>query len=284
MAKVLHELGVTATPAFVERGGAAMLADGMDAFKKLLVDDLEDGGVLFIDEAYQLNPRTDKGGAQIVNYLLKELEDRRDALVCIVAGYGDQMDELFGFNPGLPSRFPHHFVFEDYNYKELHAILCGMVKEKGFRADAPKPLRIAARRLAAGSGRPGFGNGRAVREYFESAKRRQCDRLAAARSDGALLGDAVNVLTASDLLGPCQMPESLPAVAELEAMVGLDAVKKQVRDLLALMIENLVREANEEEPLEITLNRMFVGNPGAARAAWRALRVAARIQRARVRL
>jgi hypothetical protein len=268
VAGVLHELGVVKTTVFAECGGAAVLSDGMPAFKQLLeksADDggLGDGGVLFIDEAYQLNPKTDKTGAQIVNYLLKTLEDRRNELVCIVAGYGDQMDELFGFNPGLPSRFPHQFVFEDFSYKELHAILFGILKEKRYRFEAPKPLRIAARRLAAGRGTPGFGNGRAVRTYFESAVRRQQDRLAAARSDGAVLGDAVNVLTKADLLGPCQMPESLPAVAELEAMVGLAAVKKQVRSMLAMMSDNLVREANEEQPLQISLNRLFLGNPGA---------------------
>ena len=95
----------------------------------------------------QLSPKTDKSGAQIVNYLLKAVEDMRDKIVVIVAGYSDQargccvgvrccisfpmcaassltdsrlaprtpqMDELFTFNPGLPSRFPHHFVFEDF--------------------------------------------------------------------------------------------------------------------------------------------------------------------------
>jgi hypothetical protein len=144
-------------------------------------------------------------------------------------------------------------------YDELHDILRGMMTEKCFRADAPKPLRIAARRLAAGRGAVGFGNGRAVRTYVESSVRRQQERLASACEDGMQLGECVNVLTRADLLGPCQMPEQLAAVAELEAMVGLAGVKKQVRSLLGMMAENLRREADEEPPLKISLNRLFLG-------------------------
>jgi hypothetical protein len=199
------------------------------------------------------------------------LEDMRDTLVVIVSGYGDPMDDMFSYNLGLPSRFPHHFVFEDFEYSELHAILRGMLSAQRYRAESAKPLRIAARRLAAGRGAPGFGNGRAVRSFLEAAVRRQQERLAAARQErlaaarqergGAALlaGDAVNVLTSADLLGPCKMPEQLSAVAELEAMVGLGAVKRQVRALCALMADNLRREADEEPPLRISLNRLFLG-------------------------
>jgi hypothetical protein len=156
-------------------------------------------------------------------------------------------------------------------YSELHAILRGMVIGQRYRAESAKPLRIAARRLAAGRGTPGFGNGRAVRSFLEAAVRRQQERLAAARQERggtALLGgDAVNVLTSSDLLGPCAAPEQLAAVAELEAMVGLCAVKKQVRMLCALMADNLRREADEEPPLRISLNRLFLGNPGTGKTS-----------------
>lgn len=195
------------------------------------------------------------------------------------------MDELFTFNPGLPSRFPFHFNFEDFGalvscshallqravliactpspeYAELHAILCGMVAEQRYRAEAAKPLRIAARRLAAGRGVPGFGNGRAVRSFLEQGVRRQQDRLGAARKDGTPLGEAVNVLTAADLLGPRKMPTQLDAVRQLESMQGLAAVKAQVHALLAMMSENMRREENEEQPLQVCLNRLFLGNPG----------------------
>ena len=261
VAAALHQMGVVATDVFVEQGGAAMLSDGLNEFKKLITGKLGKGGVLFIDEAPQLAPKTDKTGAQIVNYLLKEMEDRRDNLCCIVAGYGKEMDELFTFNPGLPSRFPQQITFEDFEYFELLEILRDMVAAEGYCADA-KPMRIAAKRLERARGSQGFGNARAVRSYFEASVGRQRTRLALACEDGARLGGNLNVLTRADLLGPCQMPARMPAVQQLESMVGLTAVKLQVRKMLAMMEENLQREENEEPPLETCLNRLFLGNPG----------------------
>jgi stage V sporulation protein K len=90
VAAALFEMDVVQCDKFVELGGASVLADGIAEFKKVFEEELEDGGVLFIDEVYQLNPKTDKSGAQIVNYLLKAVEDMRDKVVVIVAGYSDQ--------------------------------------------------------------------------------------------------------------------------------------------------------------------------------------------------
>lgn len=276
MGAVLLQLGVVAAGSpLVERSGAAMLSEGPSGLTKLLEGELVKGGVLFIDEAYQLSPKTDRTGAQVAHLLLKSLEDKRDTLVVIVAGYGDLMDEMMSFNPGLPSRFPHHFVFDDFGYPELLAILRGMLAERRYRAAAAKPLRIAARRLAAGAGAPGFGNGRAVRSYLEAAIRRQQERLAAERErdDGAgVLGDVVNVLTSADLLGPRPAdPAALPSVTELESMVGLASVKRAVRSLLGLMRENVAREDAEAPPLRICLHRLFLGPPGTGKTTVAAL-------------
>ena len=116
VAAALFQMQVLPTPGFVELGGAALLSAGLDALKGLFApgEPLADGGCLFLDEFYQLNAKTDKTGASIVNFQLKLAEDMRDKLVIIVAGYGDEMDAAFTFNPGLPSRFPHHYVFEDF--------------------------------------------------------------------------------------------------------------------------------------------------------------------------
>ena len=76
---------------------------------------MESGGVEFIDEEYQLNPKTNTIGAQVLDMLFPEMENKRDSLVVIIAGYRKQMDDLMAHNEGLPSRFPHHFTFEDYS-------------------------------------------------------------------------------------------------------------------------------------------------------------------------
>ena len=77
------------------------------------------GGVLFVDEAYQLNPKTNPMGGQILDYLLPEMENRRGTLVVVIAGYSKPMEDFIAFNEGLPSRFPERLAFDDYTEKEL---------------------------------------------------------------------------------------------------------------------------------------------------------------------
>ena len=89
---------------------------------------MESGGVVFIDEEYQLNPKTNTIGAQVLDMLFPEMENKRNILVVIIAGYRKQMDDLMAHNEGLPSRFPHHFTFEDYSDEELLTILNGIVR------------------------------------------------------------------------------------------------------------------------------------------------------------
>ena len=94
--------------------------------------------------------KTNPLGAQIIDFLLPEMENRRGSLVTVIAGYQKQMDDLMAFNEGLPSRFPHHFNFQDYNDDELWEILQGILAtgENGsFRLSDGKFGRIAVRRL-----------------------------------------------------------------------------------------------------------------------------------------
>lgn len=136
-ADLLKELGVIPGNEFVETSGSALATDGVSGLKTMLTK-LQTGGVLFIDEAYQLNPKLNPSGAavrtqlrlrlkfltcalisalcsQVLNYLLPEMENKRGSLVVIFAGYEKQMSELLEFNEGLPSRFPLLFNFLDYS-------------------------------------------------------------------------------------------------------------------------------------------------------------------------
>lgn len=108
------------------------------------------GGVLFIDEAYQLKPK-----------------------VVVIAGYCKPIDDLMAFNEGLPSRFPERFVFEDYSEKELLQILMDLVRAGPgkWRLAEEIHARIAARRMARQSFTIGFGNARAVRNLLDRAKK-----------------------------------------------------------------------------------------------------------------
>jgi hypothetical protein len=98
MAQVLKELGVRDKATFESRTGGELLRDGADDFKSLL--QRVDGGVLFIDEVYQLSPKTDTTGRDILNLLLTFAEDKRSTASVILAGYRDEVDELIAYNPG----------------------------------------------------------------------------------------------------------------------------------------------------------------------------------------
>jgi len=190
MAQVLKELGVRDKATFESRTGGELLRDGADDFKSLL--QRVDGGVLFIDEVYQLSPKTDTTGRDILNLLLTFAEDKRATASVILAGYRDEVDELIAFNPGLASRFPTVWVFADYNERELYSIFCKMVADRQLQTDQSQPPigKVVAARLARGSGKPGFGNARAVRNVIDTAVKRLSERLAprVLEDDGAPAG------------------------------------------------------------------------------------------------
>jgi len=138
-----------------------------------------DGGVLFIDEVYQLDPKNNKDGADIMNLLLTFAEDKRGERSVVLAGYRDEVETLLSFNPGLASRSPNTWVFEDYLEPELRSIYHKMMSDRKMVVESASPsvASIVASRLAYGVGQRGFGNARAVRNQIEQAIKRQEERL-----------------------------------------------------------------------------------------------------------
>jgi SpoVK/Ycf46/Vps4 family AAA+-type ATPase len=144
------------------------------------------GGVLFVDEAYALLPEGDVAhdfGSEAIATLLKEMEDNRDSLAVIVAGYPDKMHRFINSNPGLRSRFTREINFEDYGPNDLFQIFLNLCKDGGYaltpEAQAPaKELFTAVHRHRG----PDFGNGREVRSIYDEVRIRQARRLAT--SDG----------------------------------------------------------------------------------------------------
>ncbi len=138
-------------------------------------------GVLFIDEAYTLAPAEGGNdfGREAIETLLKRMEDWRERLVVVVAGYPDEMERFLDANPGLASRFGRRFVFDDFSPDELEAIFLRFCSEAGMKLTegALGKLRVYLR--AAWDIRDrSFGNGRFARNLFEKALERQADRLA----------------------------------------------------------------------------------------------------------
>ena len=260
--ELLAEVGALPAATFEETSGAKLLADGVGKLKELLKN-LEKGGVLFVDEAYQLDPKKNQTGAAVLNLLLTEMENLRGTIVVVFAGYEKPMEDLLAFNEGLPSRFPFTFRFPDFSESELHAILTDTIaKHKPrFVIENPKHVRIAARRLAAQRGTNGFGNARAVRNLWEQVLRRQAARIIAEEEAGRVPDELM--IKREDLLGPRDVEVATrDAIDELNSMRGLESVKQNVASLLQLIQTNAELEEQEKPLQQVALNRCFLGNPG----------------------
>jgi SpoVK/Ycf46/Vps4 family AAA+-type ATPase len=181
--KIFGAMGVLSRGHLVETDRSGLVAayagqTGPKTHKK--IDEALDG-VLFIDEAYTLihAEGDDPYGHEAVQTLLKRMEDDRDRLVVILAGYPAEMKDLLQSNPGLSSRFSRHFEFADYTPLELSRIFSQMCAKNHYRLDAATRAKIMLgldwlyRRRD-----QHFGNGRAVRNLFEHAIRRQANRIA----------------------------------------------------------------------------------------------------------
>ncbi|ROV88521.1 hypothetical protein VSDG_09328 [Cytospora chrysosperma] len=268
-AKFLTSLGVIPGSCFKEETGASLANAGVSGCKKIIDGILNNGGgVLFIDEAYQLTSGNSYGGGAVLDYLLPEVENLCGRVVFILAGYSKQMESFFAHNPGLPSRFPIEMKFADYTDDELLRIFetKAYKKYKGQMKyeDGPRGLycRIATRRIGRARGREGFGNARAIENLVAKISSSQAMRLRRERRGGKQPDDFL--LTKEDLIGP-EPTEALSkseAWQKLQNLIGLKAVKEAVKSLIDSARQNYQRELEEQPPIEYSLNRVFLGSPG----------------------
>ena len=136
------------------------------------------GGVLFIDEAYYLfKPENERDyGAESIEILLQVMENQRDDLVVILAGYKDRMDTFFSSNPGMSSRIAHHIDFPDYSVQELLAIAKLMLAAWQYQF-SDEAQEVFARYLELRMTQPNFANARSVRNALDRTRLRQANRL-----------------------------------------------------------------------------------------------------------
>ena len=157
------------------------------------------GGVLFIDEAYYLyRPENERDyGQEAIEILLQIMEEKRDDLVVVLAGYKDRMDTFFKSNPGMSSRIAHHIDFPDYSAAELFRIASLMMEKLHYRLDDSGELAMRdyiIRRMA----QPRFSNARSIRNALDRARLRQANRLFDARGL-PVTRTALETITAEDI-------------------------------------------------------------------------------------
>jgi probable Rubsico expression protein CbbX len=202
MAGILHRLG------FVRRGHVISVTRddlvgqyiGHTAPKTKEVLKKAMGGVLFIDEAYYLyRPENERDyGQEAIEILLQIMEQQREDLVVILAGYGDRMEKFFQSNPGFRSRIGHHIDFPDYSGGELLMIAELMLEGQNYRF-TPEARAAFERYIAARRTQPLFSNARSIRNALDRIRLRQANRLVS-RLDRVLTSAEVTAIEAADVL------------------------------------------------------------------------------------
>ncbi len=224
------------------------------------------GGILFIDEAYSLSKGEDNQndfGNEAISILLKRMEDHRDDLVVIVAGYDNPMEKFLRSNEGLKSRFSRHIHFDDFSADELVEIFQLSCSKGGYEigSEALDLTRTLVSK-AYGQRDESFGNARYVRNLFEDIVRNQNVRLAESAKNPSHK-DLVTILPDDIPKGPQLSSESLDELlAQLKKLIGLEQVKDEIDQLTHFVkIQQMRREQGlSDDPL--SLHCVFFGNPG----------------------
>jgi SpoVK/Ycf46/Vps4 family AAA+-type ATPase len=273
IARIYRSVGLLASGHVVEVQRADLVAEyiGQTAPKTRAVCEKAMGGVLFIDEAYELAPRNDDDyGSEAIAELLTQMENHRDELIVIAAGYPKQMDDFLDANPGMRSRFANRVEFPDYSNEELARIFQAMAEGEGYQLAEDLVAALPARMGRIGRG-SGFANGRSARILLEATLSAQSSRLAGSTDDAAL-----NQLVLADLPGPGgggvgQTDDAGPhrglteLMAELDGMIGLAAVKQQVKSIAAEIRVDARRRAAGLKVAAHSRHLVFTGNPGTAK-------------------
>lgn len=261
-AEIAKEKGILKSGAFVERGG--MDLDGIGCVSQIREAFMAaKGGVLFIDEAYSLKSDI------AVTTLIQEMENQRDDVIVILAGYNARMQEFMEINEGLKSRIPYWIDFPDYNADELTDIFKMMIQERGFTItnDAIREAHYILEKVRLTDN---FGNGRYVRNLIERAMQKQSVRLLAARGSASNIRKGELFLITRDDIA--MLEEGLKsgrtagtAQKELEEMIGLSSVKAVIQKAIAsFKIKKICMDKGITKE-KASLHMVFTGNPGTAK-------------------
>lgn len=264
IARLLFKLGIRKEDKLVEADRSGLVEGYIGQTAPKTVAKLEEaaGGTLFIDEAYTLY-KADSAkdfGAEAIDALLKYMEDHRDSLTVILAGYQDRLDEMFNnSNPGFVSRFQYKITLRDYTNQELLQVAQSIAAQKKYilapGAEGAFLRRIERMRLG-----DTFGNARDARTIVEKAISAQSARLAGRSHSNADL----SLLLPEDFEDPDLGKERLEdLLAELDALTGLEKAKEQVRSLVRTV---RIRRQNQAQGRDhggaASLHTAFLGNPG----------------------
>lgn len=278
LGKIYKKMGLLSKGHVIEADRAGLIGEfiGQTAPKTKKMIDQARGGILFIDEAYSLARGDDDSkdfGKEAIEVLLKEMSDGQGDLAIICAGYPKQMEIFIESNPGLKSRFSNYFHFDDYLPEELFAIaqLSAKNKEVTFSPEAENLLKeelinVYRRRDES------FGNARYVNAVVDESKMNLGTRIMQHPNIELLTREDLQTITLEDMKSVFTHAEGkklhlkindkhlASAMAELNALTGLDNIKQEVNELVKLI--KFYNETGKDVINKFSLHSVFTGNPG----------------------
>ncbi|MDQ3140928.1 MAG: AAA family ATPase [Bacteroidota bacterium] len=282
MGKLYKKMGVLSKGHVYEADRAELVGEyiGQTAPKVKELIEKARGGVLFIDEAYALARTNDDSkdfGREVIEILVKEMSNGPGDLAVIMAGYPKEMRYFLDSNPGLKSRIKHYYEFPDYLPQELYDIAAFASTEKGihFADDALKALKhiiLNAFRARNHS----FGNARFVYDLIDKAKINLGIRVIGSGHAYDMEEAHLSTVILSDIehiqIEPMRQRPAIPldknllqeALKELDALIGIETVKKEIYDLVRVV--EFARKSGREVLNQFFLHTVFLGNPGTGKS------------------
>ena len=237
------------------------------------------GGVLFIDEAYSLAQENAGGfGAEAIATLVAGMENNRDDLAVIVAGYTEEMIPFIDSNPGLKSRFTRQFYFENYSTSELFQMFEKNCADYQITLGEEAGIRVK-RHLDFNPTGGSNGNGRYLRKLFEAVYERMAIRVSGSETIKASQASEFLPEDIPQTLGVNSAPTTIEAaLEELDALIGLQSVKDKMREIVAVQGARIALEKANRPTQPPALNLVFSGPPGTGKTT--VARIVARIYQA----
>jgi SpoVK/Ycf46/Vps4 family AAA+-type ATPase len=269
LGEIFKEIGILSKGHFVEVQRSDLVAGylGQTAIKTSEKVQEALGGILFIDEAYSLSSENsnDQFGREAINTLVAAMENHRNNLVVIAAGYPEEMKTFVNSNPGLDSRFSTTVHFEDYTDSELIEIFKRMTIESGLQlGEGGEPILEEIIDLIGSNRGKGFGNARDVRKVFERVVAIQNQRLVGinAGTNELQLILPEDLLATKSKMFPSADCDLTSIDRELNELIGLSRVKQEIKRLIDVSRINAERKKNGLNIVQTSLHMVFTGNPG----------------------
>lgn len=277
-AQEVKKIGILKKGHLVEVSRSDIVAEyaGQTAGKTQKVVESALGGILFIDEAYSLKTgKDDNFGQECIDTLIKLIEDHRDNLILILAGYTDEMREFAHTNPGLKSRVPNLVEFEDFNDQELSEIFGIMLKNANLTIE-DKDKQFALGEIFKGRKSRSFGNGRAVRNFIDRAISQQSIRLGKKDLEKLTQDELCRLIysdltlnpddegTLEELKGESQPDDLKTGIDKLQELVGLSNVKSEIKSISDYVRVSKAR--NNGKVPDLGFHMVFSGNPGTGKS------------------